>query len=436
MSNNNQRVKTLSEQVRRQLLWLGISLILACLLALVFFALRATAVTTDSLTQLEAGSLLRQSAEQPELLLPRSKTLSAYRKWEEIPEALRQHFPNPPIVNGKSIEVIVPDAIDDREYLYLMRHSNDTESEIFLISRYTSAEVDAISLALFRSALSQSLWLTLFIFVALYFFVVWLVRRTTQPLTLLSQWASELGKHPDQPLQVDFPIEELNQLARQLHEGVGQIQAFNEREQQFLQHASHELRTPLAIIQASLDTLHLQNDTAGRAPVRRALRASANMRRLSAALLWLARESELPIDKSDVMIRDLCNQLINDHRYLLNNREIDVETNISIDTLIIEADLLLIVFSNLVRNAFQHSTDGIIYMDVSAKGLEIRNPIKGESVPNDAPELPGFGLGLQLVKRICQKLDWQFSFNETSDTVIVKVTWHSFNQTNNALISF
>lgn len=421
MRNTHSRVKTLSEQVRWQLLWLGFGLILACLLTLFFFALRATTLTTDSLMQLEAESLLRQITEQPDLPLPRSRTFSAYQHWEAIPQSLRQLFGDTPIDTEKYIEVTVSGADGEKDSIYLMHHKDDTDGEIFLLSRYTTAEVEAVSLAFFKMALSQSLWLTLIIFGLLYFLVRWLIRRTTEPLALLSQWASDLGKHPDQPLRVNFPIEELNQIAAQLHQGVGRIQAFNEREQQFLKHASHELRTPLAIVQASLDTLNLQSESAENPVVQRALRASANMRRLSAALLWLARESERPIDKSEVWVSELCNQIIDDHRYLLSNRDVDIRLNINVDSLEIEADLFAIVIANLLRNAFQYSTDGPIELQIAGNGLVISNPINRKA--NDDTMGSSFGLGLQLVQRICQKLQWQFSFDKTETTVLVIIDW-------------
>jgi signal transduction histidine kinase len=421
MRNTHLRVKTLSEQVRWQLLWLGFGLILACLLTLFFFALRGTTLTTDSLMQLEAESLLRQITEQPDLSLPRSKTFSAYQHWEAIPESLRQLFADTPIDTEKSIEVTVSGADGEKDYIYLMHHKDETDGEIFLLSRYTTAEVEAVSLAFFKTALSQSLWLTLIIFVLLYFLVRWLIRRTTEPLALLSQWAFDLGKHPNQSLKVNFPIEELNQIAAQLHQGVGRIQAYNEREQQFLKHASHELRTPLAIVQASLDTLNLQSESAENPVVQRALRASANMRRLSTALLWLARESERPIDKSEIRVSELCNQIIDDHRYLLSNRDVDIRLNINVDTLKIEADLFAIVIANLVRNAFQYSTDGAIELQIAGNGLVISNSIDRKA--NDDTAGSSFGLGLQLVQRICQKLQWQFSFDKTETTVLVIIDW-------------
>ncbi len=421
MFKKHQRIKTLAQQVRWQLLWLGGGLFLACLVLLFVFAWRATELTTTSLMQLEAKSLARQAADHPELPLASGKTFSAYRQWEAIPESLRQHFDNQSIVSGEIIEASFPGDDGDVEYLYLLHYIDNDNGELFLLSHHQAAEVEVVFIALFKAALNQALGLTLIIFVALFFLISWLIRRTTEPLALLSQWASTLGENPEQPSKVNFAIEELNQIAAQLHEGVDRIQAFNQREKQFLKHASHELRTPLAIIQASLDTLDLQNGKSDQPAVQRALRASANMRRLSAALLWLARESERPINKSLLDLRALCDQIIDDHRYLLSNRDIEIRTHINIDILEIESDLFSIVMANLVRNAFQYAASGIIEIEVSLSGLRIVNSIK----PEADLSILGFGLGLQLVQRICHKLDWQFYFNKEQHFVVVTVAWYS-----------
>ncbi|NOZ52973.1 MAG: HAMP domain-containing histidine kinase [Gammaproteobacteria bacterium] len=423
MPDHRHGARTLAEQVRWQLLWLGTGLFFVCLLILLVFAWRSAVLNTNSLMQLDAQSLIRQAAEHPDLPLPHGETFSAYRQWEEIPESLRSHFGSLPVISGKVMEVSIANADGTMDYLYLLHHIDANYGELFLLSRHRAAEIETVSLAFFNTALNQAFWLTVIIFISLFFMVGWLIRRTTAPLALLSQWASNLGKNPDQPLSANFPIEELNQLAAQLHEGVGRIQAFNQREQQFLKHASHELRTPLAIIQASLDTLNLQSSEASRPAVQRALKASANMRRLSAALLWLARECERPVDKSYIAVHDLCEQIINDHRYLLNNRQIDICSDISVDTLYIESDLFSIVIANLVRNAFMYSVNGVIELDVSTHALRITNPIQAEASSEKYNDSPGFGLGLQLVKRICAKLDWQFSFNIEKNSVIVAVTW-------------
>lgn len=416
-------VKSLAEQVRWQLRWLGVGLFVTCLLLVLIFALRATAFTTNILMQLEAESLLRQVREHPALPLPRGNALSAYRHWNEIPENLSRHFGNARTISGVAIEAKVQGSDGIAKYFYLMRYANEKGDEIFLLSQHDETEVYTVINAFFRTALAQAFWLTSIIFILLFFLVRWLLRRTTEPMALLSEWASSLGTHPERPLDVKFPIEELNQLALQLRGGIEQVQAHNQREKQFLQHASHELRTPLAIVQASLDTLNLRADQSSQPTVQRALKATANMRQLSATLLWLARESERPIGKSRVDARALCKQIIDDHRYLLDKRSIDVKSEIRVNSLEIERDLLAIIIANLVRNAFFYSTEGSIRFELSATGLMITNPVNGECSGESNSEPGGYGLGLQLVQRICTKMAWEFNFERTSAHVLASVRW-------------
>jgi signal transduction histidine kinase len=304
-------------------------------------------------------------------------------------------------------------------YLYLLRQVDDERGEIFLLSRYDESELERVLEFFAKTAFGQALWLTVIIFATLFFLIHWLIRRTTEPLALLNRWATSLSTNPEQSSEVNFPIAELNEIAHQLREGVERIEAYNLREQEFLIYASHELRTPLAIIQASLDTLELQSNNTEQSTVARALRASANMRLLSTALLWLARESEQPIEKSQVVARTLCDQIIHDHRYLLDNRAVDVKTRITVDTLKIESDLLAIIIANLIRNAFQYSAEGAISVEMNQREVIVTNPIDTEEDTTRA----GYGLGLQLVKRICNKLQWQFSFIHSFKTVTVNVRW-------------
>ncbi len=425
LTKKARRTKTLAQQVRWQLLWLGGGLLLACLLLLFIFTWHAAELATDSLMKLEAQSLLRQIAENPDLELPGGERFRVYRQWSEVPQSLKQYIDRPLANSGEIIEVIINDNKKEKEseYLYFLHHVDNDHGEIFLFNQYSAAEVDEYFIAFLNTALNQALWLSLIIFFLLFFLVRWLIRRTTEPLQLLSQWALALGKEPGKPLDINFSIEELNEIAAQLREGVDRIQAFNQREQQFLKHASHELRTPLAIIQASLDTLTLHGHPASQPIVKRALKASANMNLLSTALLWLARESKNPIDRSPLDARLLCQQTIDDHRYLLENRNITIQPHITVNTLLIESELFSIVFANLLRNAFQHSGDGNIDITLSNHSLQITNPLKTECCDNRESPTSGFGLGLQLVERICLKLGWQFSFSKESGRAMVSVLW-------------
>lgn len=423
MTKNKRKTKTLAQQVRWQLLWLGSGLFFAFLILIFVFAWRTTHLTTTSLMQLEAQSLVRQTIDQPHQPLPQGKTFSAYLQWSQVPKELRQHFETSPIIENKMIEKHITAENKESEYLYLLHYVDEQYGEIYLFSRHTTYEVETIFIDLFYQAIKQAFWLTLAIFIALFFLVRWLINRTTQPLVLLSEWASELNNRPEQQLNINFPLQELNQLATQLHQGVSEIQAYNQREQEFLKHASHELRTPLAIVQASLDTLALQNRPEAKTIVQRALKACTNMRHLSSALLWLARESKTPPKKERINVAVLTEQIVNNHKALASNRNIEVKTTIESETIEVEADLFFILLSNLIKNAFQYSSDGSIDIAISKHQLSIRNPNAEKPSNDDRGDIQSFGLGLQLVQRICTKMGWIFRCDTSEDYFSVTISW-------------
>ncbi len=419
-THNPGRAKSLAEQIRQQLLWLGLVLFVSCLVLVFVFSLRSTTLITEKLMMLEAETLLRQIQQRPDTLLPRNKVFSAYRRPQNLPKSVLKFFGEATIPSEQVIEIPFSDRDDTPGFFYLLRHGDPDGEELITLSRHNADEVATIFDAFFTRALVEALWLTAIIFIALFFLIRWLIRRTSEPLELLSQWASVLNTQPDQSGNIIFPIEELNQIASQLREGTAKLQVYNEREQQFLKHASHELRTPLAIIQASLDTLDLKSDASTQVVVQRALKASANMRQLCATLLWLARESRGGEIKSPTDLAALCRQIIGDYQSLLRHRRIEIRTTFSAGIIDIEKDLLTIVISNLVRNAFQHSAVGTVKLQGSDCGISISNPVDTKMTPDDGI---GRGLGLQLVQRICKKQKWRYSFTSNSEAAVVTVYW-------------
>lgn len=411
----------LASIIRRQLIWIGVAFAVSCIFITFSFAVYSVDQTANQLMHLEAESVVRQAKEAPDDALPQMRTLSAWNSWQAIPESIRQRFSSQDITPGEAIEVQVRSDTGDIEYLYLLHHEDPDYGALYLVSQFKADEVESVFVNLLSSVLLQSLGLTLLILTALFFLIAWLLRRVMEPLQLLSDWAVRLKHQQGTVIDVDFPITELNQIAEQLHQGVEHVRAVNEREQQFLKHASHELRTPLAVIQASLDTLSLQTeeDSPANRSVQRALKASSRMIQLSDTLLWLARETQKTIPKTRVETELLYAQLIDDHRYLLCSRAIEIRKSITVATLTIEAPLLSIVLANLIRNAFQHSSEGEILIELGEKGITISNP--ANTAPNDAE--PGFGLGLQLVQRICQKLGWTFAFILEEHKARVVVNW-------------
>jgi len=428
MKNKSIQIKSLTQQVRWQLTLLGGGLFLASLVLLSLFSFHAIETTTKNLIRLEAQTIVRESLERPGSPLVINNSEKAYREWLDLPLSTRQLFTHdnnvdvPPPISDHIHEAVRLNENNTQEYFYLLHYYDDQFGDLFLVSHHDANDIERVGIRLFLATLQQSFLSAFVIFIALFFLIRWLIRRTSEPLILLSDWAKKLGSTPSQPLKPNFPIQELNELATQLREGVDQLEAYNRREQEFLCYASHELRTPLGIIQASLDTIALQ--TQGRS-VQRALKASDHVRQLLSALLWLAQSSDRSIEQSTIYLNEVTEKIIDDHRYLLLNKKTDIHMKISIEYLIIEEELFLIVLSNLIRNAFHHCTEGVIDIAISRQALTICNAYDTSQTVENVAMVQSFGIGLQLVERICQKLNWQFDYIEEHDRVRVCIIWPS-----------
>lgn len=413
--------KTLAQQLRWQILIAGIGFSIAMIISLSFITLRSVEFAVDSFVKMEAHNLLQRLDRDPEQVLPKNYTFQAYRDWKDIPVKLKQSFNYFEIKDNQIYEVRVMNEAGGIDYISLLHFVNSKDQSIYALSIYDAKEIDSIVGDIIKNLLIDGVWLFLLIFVTLFGLVLWLLKRTSEPMVLLSQWADKL-KNNDHLLKEEFPISELNDLATQLKTGVNRITEYNLREQQFLKYASHEIRTPLATIQACLDTLNFKLSGSERITVQRALKASSNMNRLSSALLWLARDSEKLIEKTRVELNSFCQQQIENHKYLISHHDVSVETNINIESIDIEADLLQIVFANLLRNACQLSGPGKIQIIINETSLYIKNP----TIPEEQVGLSSyqsFGVGLQLVSRICEKLGWTFSFSEHKNYVEAQIIW-------------
>ena len=413
--------KTLAQQLRWQIILSGIAFSIAIILSLSFITWRSVEFAVDSFVKMEAHNLLKRLEHEPALVLPKDKSFQAYRSWKDIPVKLKQPFSNLSIVDNQIYEVQILSETGENNYISLLHYVNNQGQSLYALSIYDVNETDDIIDNIIENLIIDALWLFLLIFLTLFGFVFWLLKRTSEPMALLSQWAFKL-KYNDHLLKEEFPIAELNDLASQLKSGVDKITEYNLREQQFLKYASHEIRTPLATIRACLDTLDFKLSGPEKKTVQRALKASSNMNRLSSALLWLARESDKPIEKTNIELTSFCEQQVTDHQYLIKNRDVFIKTQINVDFIEIEMDLLQIVFANLLRNACQMSGNGSIQITIDESYLYIKNP----TIPEDDigfSSYQSFGLGLQLVSRICEKIGWTFKFSERPNYVEAQVTW-------------
>lgn len=243
------------------------------------------------------------------------------------------------------------------------------------------------------------------------------VTRVSRPLALLAQRVADAepiraqiaSPAPAAPREVVEITEAFNQFMLRMA-------AFVERERAFTDDAGHELRTPIAVIASTVELMRQQPD---RSPIsieqlKRIHRATMQMESLVESFLLLAREEgAAPPPKIDAcaVINDTITTLREARPQDAHRLITAIEAPCWVRT---PGAVLSAVVSNLALNALSH-TDGRVWISLDDHILSVRD--EGRGIDADAldqiferhirgAESKGHGLGLFLVRRICNHLGW------------------------------
>ncbi len=251
----------------------------------------------------------------------------------------------------------------------------------------------------------------------------WLTsRKVIAPVIYLAQKVNKTG--PDNlptDLSKHFYKDEVGVLAQALEQSMQRVEAFVDREQRFTRNASHELRTPVAVIKGAVELLQKKLDNPAAAvqrPLNRIDRSVANMENIIEALLWLSRERASINRQAPFVVLPVVRDTIEQNRKLIAGKPVDINLVAKADPVLkVPSSLFQIALANLIRNAVDHTANGTITVYVHDDRVVVSDT--GEGIAqNDLSAVTqpyvrgsgskGFGLGLTIVKRLCDKLDWQF----------------------------
>ena len=263
-------------------------------------------------------------------------------------------------------------------------------------------------------------------------FGYWTASRTTRPLTRLAREISHT--RPDtlpQNFADQYPKNEIGVVASSLEQAMQRISAFIEREQHFTRDASHELRTPIAVVKGAVELLRQQPlDSKVATLVSRIERACQGMEQTVAALLMLARETKPNEQHQQTRVLPLIEQTILAHHHLLLDKPVHVDVDVAPElNMNLSNPILSIIVNNLVSNAFQYTSEGNVTIAASQNQLTVTDTGSGidESIKEVACETlikgeqsKGFGIGLSIVKRLCEK--YRLDLGIHSDQQGTKVT--------------
>lgn len=325
-------------------------------------------------------------------------------------------FPTDSIREGQAVDV----NIDGRDWRIIYRRSADRQIWMAAGIESKKAQLDGTQLLL-RMLLPLALLIPLTV-IALYYGIA----RGLVPLRHLAADIRHRREDltglsvADAPRELVPVVESLNELLARLADTL-------ENEKRFTANAAHELQTPLAAINAEVQLCQrlLADDTSQRMMERiraRVERATHSVRQL----LTLARldpcESLPTVPQA---LPDAIREVASELGHIASERSLELTLDIDTDcTVAADREALLILLRNILSNAFRYApVAGVVKITIDARTLAVENdsPIVDDierltdrfyrGVDNDDGIGPGAGLGLSIVKRICELHDFALALS-------------------------
>lgn len=264
-----------------------------------------------------------------------------------------------------------------------------------------------------------------------------LSKRTIAPLTKLADLVA--GASPNKlpaKFAQQYPANEIGVLATTIEGSMQRIKDFVSREQHFTRDVSHELRTPIAVIKNSGELLAADKGLSGgnRELLAQIEQACLNMEQTVNTLLSLAREESSQTNTEPVRVLPEVEQVVIQHAALLDGKDVRVNLDIDSDARVnIHRGTLQILISNLVSNAFQYTMAGEVsirwkhgYLEVFDTGPGLEDDIKDSILEPmvKGKDSPGFGLGLSIVKRLCEHHGFALSIENQANGMMVRIEFN------------
>jgi two-component system OmpR family sensor kinase len=262
--------------------------------------------------------------------------------------------------------------------------------------------------------------------------MVWLLRRGLSPLHELAQQAERITTSA---WQFESPAsakrtEELRPLAHALEAALNRLQRSFEQQRRFTSDAAHELKTDVAIVKSSLQLLSMRKRTVEEYSRGLALSLDdfTRLEMTVQKMLTLARlEQPREVDGQQVTrpscsLRDVIEETVHQSRSFADLKEVTMKVIISNAQAPIDRRDALLLCSNVLLNALQHSPpQSTVHIEMTVTegrtNLTVRD--EGEGIGNEdrlhvfepfyrgdlsrSRKSGGTGLGLSICKAICER---------------------------------
>lgn len=337
---------------------------------------------------------------------------------------------DPMLTIYKSYELL-PDKIKQRLEanslgFYLFHYDDDSEFSVFSANIegtmfYAVQDVDAIEWRDIDLILLQVATIGggLFIFIIATLFSIKMARRISYPFNhLAAQLESKDSEHKDSktyiPLTMDGePSNELMQMLTAINGYRQRIHQALVREQSFARYVSHELRTPMTVIQGSLSVLRRVDQPKVTKQIKHIDSSVKEMELLTRTFLLLARD-EINSDPIYFVGEKVVEDLALEFAATIKANEVQFDCSLERSfNLACEPLLFNAVVGNLLKNAFNCSVGGKVDLVISPQAIKVID--NGIGLDEKPRGYEGFGIGLNIVRDICDKYQWQFTIENNKD---------------------
>jgi signal transduction histidine kinase len=253
---------------------------------------------------------------------------------------------------------------------------------------------------------------------------VWLSARVMSPVTELARRLRARRAGTLEPLAPYFAEDEVGELAAALDDYAERQTAMIARDREFNADVSHELRTPLAVIATTTELLMGNPELPEKAKVRlkRIERAVRQSTELTQALLLLSRaERSGPQDGETTDVGKIAAEVIDTNQQHIGHKPVSIRLEVeSPCEVVAPSSVVAVALGNLVGNACKYTLEGEVVVRVQADRVRVEDTGPGIK-PEDAEHLfergvrgegqtvKGAGLGLAIVRRLCELYGWRVS---------------------------
>lgn len=388
----------------------------AMIISIIFFSLIAVMFSfnlEDEIFDLQVRSAIDQFVEEKkDIERPngtfRSLEMDYYLDTENMPEWLLSEID--PAYQDRSFEVFAK----ERGHFHVYVHTMPDDKRLYVLFNARRFIRSTPHIKAFLVVITVMAGLAAIIS---FFVLSRMSRKVSTPLEQMVHMLAD-GSRVDGRMKLpENAPRELHTLSDAIAARDARIQTLIEREQQFNRDVSHELRTPLAVASGAAE---IMEERGGNSPaLRRLTTAIKDMQQLTEGILWLGRE---PDQSSSCKLDDVCKSSIKSCGHLIGGKDITIDFHETGFSIPVPEPVAHVIIGNLLRNALAYTDNGKITLSAEKHRFVIQDT--GIGFGNAAMERKGFGVGLSLVKRLCDHFGIEFSVvSHPEGGSIATLTW-------------